>query len=57
MNFFEFAIARTYSQLLATSEQRVLSAKETRLLQNLEAIVIVYQARELATARRKEGPS
>ncbi len=46
MNMFEFAIARTYFQLLATVDKRPLNLNETQLLQNLTPSIHYYEARE-----------
>lgn len=55
MNIFEYAIARTYFQLIAKSETRVLNEKEVRLLQALGPSVDAYEARETPQLKTKKA--
>jgi hypothetical protein len=47
MTLWEFAIARHFGQLLAESETRELTAKETERLEVLGRRVEAYEAREM----------
>jgi hypothetical protein len=55
MTLWEFAIARHFGQLLAESDTRELTAKETELLEVLARRVEVYEGREIRRGSNTAG--